>query len=771
LFGSTKPDGAATTCDAHNDVLARLFFDAPHPSLALDVEGRILALNGSFARLVGLEPDAIVGRLLASLCVSDEPESDAIARMAAVLGEVREGRVVQALEHRYARPNGSVAWCRLTLGPVRDADGALAYALVSIEDFSSSVSAQESLLESEERFRTLVELSPDPVFFFVRGVVEHANPAAARLLGASDVSEVLGRKSTELVHPDCVPEIALRASALMRGESVPAIEERWIRFDGTLVDVETNVSRIPLAVGAAFVVIVRDIRERKDIAERSRKEREARAASHEAKEREQWLRQIIDLLPTCVYARDAQGTFVLANRAFAEIVGAEPRDVVGRTLEELGVPTAIAEAMRKQDRTVLASGEPSLLSDEVFVDKSGRRRVVETNRVAFSLRERATVLCASADVTDKRRLETELLEAQKLDAIGRLAGGIAHDFNNLLTVLVTSADELAMRSEVPHPDVERIHEVASRATALTQQLLAFARKSPVEARVVAINDLVHDVVRLLARVLGENIVVKTVLDPNAKEVLVDRSKIERVLVNLAVNARDAMVQGGTLTISTRNTPALDASEPDWVAVSVIDTGLGMSAETRAHVFEPFFTTKAVGKGTGLGLATCFGIVQQLGGRIEVESELEHGTTFRLLLPAMTGSRRYSRHPASPPRGNETVLVIDDDAQVLNATARVLKQLGYSVLAASSPEEGLEIATSYQDAIAVLLTDIMMPGKSGPETAREIRLIRPDVRVLFMSGYSGDILAVAGEEVLSKPYSRQEMATRLREVLAAPPRKL
>jgi two-component system, cell cycle sensor histidine kinase and response regulator CckA len=767
------------------DVLARLFFDSPHGAVALDASGRILGANAAFVAMLGLEQEAVEGRLLTSLCAAG---ASGPGDVEAALEQVVQGRATKALAaQRYARADGTVASCRLTLGPVCEG-GRFDYALVSIEDLSSGAAAEATLGESEQRFRTLVELSPDPVLFFVRGLVAHANPAALRLLGAADVARLLGRKSTDLIHPDSISAVAARGVALMKGESVPALEEKWVRMDGEVVVVESNVARVPLAAEKAFVVILRDLRERKEDDERRRKEREARAASHEAKEREQWLRQIIDLLPVCVYARDERGVFVLANRAFAQIVGAEPRDVVGRTLEELGVPLDVATTTREHDRAALASDHASLVCDELFVDRAGRRRVFETNRLAFSLRERATVLCAAADVTEKKRLEGELLQSQKLDAIGRLAGGIAHDFNNLLTVLVTSADELARRSpDESDPDVERIHEVASRATALTQHLLAFARKSAVEASVVSVNDLVRDVVRLLARVLGEHIAVQTVLDPDAKDVFVDRSKMERVLVNLAVNARDAMERGGTLTIATRNEPSRQSTGGDWVAVSVVDTGVGMSAETRAHLFEPFFTTKGMGEGTGLGLATCFGIVDQLGGRIEVESELGQGTTFRLLLPATAVpaptpapapapaaaaaevglpaaslTRRAPKAAAPVPSGSETILVLDDDPHVLSATTRVLKQLGYRVLVASSPDEGIAIARSHDGTIDLLLTDVLMPGKTGPETARAVRAVRPSVRVLFMSGYSGDVLAVEGEDVLRKPYSRSEIATKLRE---------
>jgi len=766
MLRGSKNQAAARARDEAAQVIDRLFTCSPVGALTLDAEGRVLRANAALARIVGSTVEALEGQLF----FAHQDESGA-ALVRAALDEARTDVAPTPFETRLARADGSFATCRVCIGPVFDADGRFSYALASVEDLSSTVAAAATLRESEERFRTLVEVSPDAVIFFVAGNVVHANPAAARLLGASRLDELVGMRSVDLIHPSSIPLVRERAATLMAGESVPPAEEIYVRLDGVPVNVETNVARVPLPEGKAFVVIVRDIRDRKEAEERARKEREASAASAEAKERELWLREIIDLLPSGVYARDETGRFVLANRAFAEVVGMTPSEVVGQSLKELGVPAEVAEASLAQDRVVLTTGQPLLGKEEPFVDHAGRPRIFETSRLPFSLRERATVLCASVDVTERRGLEAKLLEAQKLEAIGRLAGGIAHDFNNLLTVLISSAEELASERTTQNADLARILGAANRASALTQQLLAFARKAPVDVKELSLNELVEELVSLLARVLGTGITIVTSLEPHTGIVRVDRSSMDRVLMNLAVNARDAMPGGGTLTFATRAASSPDGGAQPWVALTVSDTGTGMSEETRAHVFEPFFTTKTVGEGTGLGLATCFGIVQQAGGRIDVVSEPGRGTTFRILLPVVAAapaprpSQPANKAAPPPPLGGATILLLDDDRPVLSATTRMLKGLGYGVLAALTPAEAIRIARTHPTRLDLLVTDVVMPGMSGPETAREIHATLPHLPVLYVSGYSKDALSLADSaHVLPKPFSRLELAVKVRELL-------
>jgi PAS domain S-box-containing protein len=622
---------------------------------------------------------------------------------------------------------------------------------------------------SPELYRVLFDLSPDAVFFFVGGVVLHANPAAMRLLGAERLDQLVGRRSTAIVHPDSIPLVEQRAAALMSGAaSVPTAEEKYVRLDGAVLDVESSAALVPMNELKAFVVIVSDIRERKEAEAERRRARDELAASLAAKDRERWLRELLDLMPICIFARDAKGVFLLANRAYAEGIGLPAHDIVGRSLRELPLTASAVKATLADDLEVLASGRVKHDPEQAGLDVARRKRILDVRKIPFNFAGIATVLGVGIDVTDRKQLEAQLVQAQKMEGIGRLAGGIAHDFNNLLTVVLGGAQQLDDRLG-PDEDVHRIREAAERATALTRQLLSFARQSPVESRVVSINELVSGVARLLGRVLGEDVTLVTALDEDVKSVLIDPGQMDQVLMNLAVNARDAMPGGGTLTMATRN---VDADGCAWIEVRVSDTGSGMSDATRSRMFEPFFTTKEVGKGTGLGLSTCYGIVQQLGGRIAVESAIGAGTTLRILLPACTAAREVTPSkpaPAAAVGGGETVLLLEDDRMVRTLTTRLLKLLGYQVLVAALPGEALALAREHPTTIDLLMTDVMMPEISGPQAAIAIRAIRPEIRVLYVSGYSADALPTIDEDThfLGKPYTREELAEKIRHVLASP----
>jgi signal transduction histidine kinase/CheY-like chemotaxis protein len=363
---------------------------------------------------------------------------------------------------------------------------------------------------------------------------------------------------------------------------------------------------------------------------------------------------------------------------------------------------------------------------------------------------------AFLDVTARRRAEEETLHAQKLHAIGQLAGGVAHDFNNILTAISSYTEFLLAdlnRGAPRRDDVIGIQEAAARASALTQQLLAFGRKQVLQPTLIDVRELLDDTGRMLRRIIGEHINLSVVAGPILSPVLADRGQLSQVIVNLAVNARDAMEAGGKLTIETANVDLDEAfaqahlgSVPGpYAMLAVTDTGHGMDATVRAHLFEPFFTTKEVGKGTGLGLATVYGIVKQSGGYISVFSEPGKGSSFKIYLP------RIEAAPASAPassragaaRGNETVLVVEDEPAVLSLSCRALEAQGYVVLSATDAEAAERIVERHGGTIHLLLTDVVMPGLSGRELADRLAAKRPGIRVLYMSGYPGDAVVQQG----------------------------
>jgi two-component system cell cycle sensor histidine kinase/response regulator CckA len=384
------------------------------------------------------------------------------------------------------------------------------------------------------------------------------------------------------------------------------------------------------------------------------------------------------------------------------------------------------------------------------------------------------------DITELRQTEQALAQAQKMEAIGQLAGGIAHDFNNLLAV-ITVFSELA-GADLPadaqaRADLREVQGAVERAQTLTRQLLAFSKKQVIQPRVLELNGVITNMETMLRRVIGEDIELETHLDPAAGMVRADAGQIDQILMNLAVNARDAMPEGGRLTMSTTFAP-VDAAAASVVGVApgayvqlrVTDTGIGMDEATRARVFEPFFTTKGR-QGTGLGLATVYAIVHQCGGQVTLESEPGHGATFTILLPAVREAADpvLARASEEAPRGTETLLLVEDDAAVRNASATVLRRLGYSILVARSGEEGLAMLTEHPGRIDLVLTDVVMPGLDGIQLVERLRSLRPGVKAILSSGYAGDVIARRGAlprdiPFLEKPFTASILGRMVREVL-------
>jgi PAS domain S-box-containing protein len=504
--------------------------------------------------------------------------------------------------------------------------------------------AEEALVESERRYRRLVEFSPDAIFIKRANRIVFANQRCLKLFGASSPEQVLGKTVFDFIHPDFHAIMTERLGLMETGNPVPLIDEKIVRLDGTTVDVEISASPF---------------------------------------------------------------------------------------LEE-GV-TAIQ------------------------------------------------VVCR--DISDRKKLEEQFHQAQKMDAVGQLAGGVAHDFNNLLTVISGYSDILVTR--LPDNDpmkgfVQEIHKAGERAAHLTRQLLAFSRKAVIEPRVLDLNAIVTDTEKMLRRLIGEDISLTTALAPALEQVKADAGQIEQVIVNLAVNARDAMPQGGKLTIETRNVE-LDADyaalhplvKPGrYVMVAVSDTGSGMSQETKAHIFEPFFTTKGPGKGTGLGLATVYGIVKQCGGHVGVYTELGHGTSFKIYLPPVgdkVSSGKSLCGNKMAPHGKETILLVEDEDAVRAITKLALQSLDYTVLEARNGEEAVRICERHTEPIHLLITDVVMPEMGGRQVAERLASRKQGIKVLFLSGYTDDAVVRHGilqAEVafLQKPFTPTALANKVREVL-------
>jgi two-component system, cell cycle sensor histidine kinase and response regulator CckA len=506
---------------------------------------------------------------------------------------------------------------------------------------------------------------------------------------------------------------------------------------------------------------------------------------------EKRFRAIFDSVNEAIILHDVEtGGIVDVNRTTVEMFGfsqGELRDG-GVGIISVGAPYGADEAVAKL--RAAAAGEPQRFEwhcrrrdGGLFWGEVDVRRATlgDVNRLVVLVRD---ISRRKADEAERERLEQQFRQAQKMESIGRLAGGVAHDFNNLLTAMMGNIT-LAREDVAPgHPAQERLDEAlraGESAAGLTRQLLAFSRKQMIDPRVVQLNDVVRGVERLLQRLIGEHIELRTVTGAGLWPVRIDPGQFEQVLVNLAVNGRDAMPDGGRLTLATANA-ALDAeqcaSRPwmtpgDFVSLTVTDTGSGMTDEVKTHLFEPFFTTKERGRGTGLGLAMVYGAVKQHGGSIEVESRLGRGTQVRIFLPALpAGTESVVVTPserAGARGGGETILLVEDEAAVRHLAARVLQRRGYRVLACADAGEAVAAATERDGQIDLLLTDVVMPGMNGRVLAERLREVWPGLKVLLTSGYSEEMaerraLPAGDTDFIAKPYSTEALARRVREIL-------
>ena len=506
-------------------------------------------------------------------------------------------------------------------------------------------------------------------------------------------------------------------------------------------------------------------------------------AESELAVREERFRALVEHSADAIALLDRDGIVTYASPSSARVLGEAPEEIVGRSARGFVHPDDVAEVERHILELRDRPGAVVALEAR-YRHKDGSWRYGECS-VANRLSDPTVhaLVLNYREITERRRLEEQLRQAQKMEAVGRLAGGVAHDFNNVLTAIFGYADLL--REDLPtqspaRQDVDEIRKAATRAAGLTRQLLAFSRQQVLEPVVVNLNDVVQDVEKMLQRLIGEDIALRTVLAPDLGNVLADAGQLEQVILNLAVNARDAMPTGGKLTIETVNAPLseryADEHQPvipgSYVMLAVSDTGVGMDPTTRARVFEPFFTTKEKAKGTGLGLSTVYGIVKQSGGYVWAYSEPGHGATFKIYLPRVDAPVETAEPPrelVGTPVGTETVLLAEDD-ELLRPLARgLLGKLGYTVLEAANADQARALARDHPGPIHLLLADVVMPGQSGRELARSLTQVRPDMRVLYMSGYTDDAIVrhgilERGLNYLQKPFTPAALALRVRDVL-------
>jgi two-component system cell cycle sensor histidine kinase/response regulator CckA len=491
------------------------------------------------------------------------------------------------------------------------------------------------------------------------------------------------------------------------------------------------------------------------------------------------------LPPSMFFTVDPAGVVLSVNEFGAQQLGYTAQELVGesvlRVFYEADTPQALAHV-----EECLAHPGRVFQWELRKVRKDGSLLwVKEVARTVQSPDRKPVILIVCEDITDVRRLEEQLRHAQKMDAIGTLSGGVAHDFNNLLTVIKGYSNMVLSRApdEEIRADIEAIDEAAERAASLTRQLLAFSRRQVLQPKVLNLNALVANMDKMLRRMIGADVEIITVTDPDLGSVKADPGQIEQVIMNLAVNARDAMPHGGKLTLETANADLDETYARDHIGVqpgphvmlAVSDTGIGMDAKTQARIFEPFFTTKELGKGTGMGLAMIYGIVKQSSGSIWVYSERGHGTTFKVYLPRVDEQAdRLPREerPAATVRGTETIVLVEDDRQVRELARSILTVYGYSVLVAENTQSVAPMCEQYAGRIHLLLTDVVMPEISSKELLRQVVVRQPDIKVLYMSGYTTNAIVHygvldTGTFFLQKPFTPTALVSKVREVLDKP----
>jgi PAS domain S-box-containing protein len=623
------------------------------------------------------------------------------------------------------------------------------------------------------RLRLAVEASGEVIFMTdTKGTITYVNPEFVRLYGHAG-SDVVGRSTPRILNSGATsPEEY--ASFWQQLLTHQVVKREFVNRTKSGVRVQIECSANPIVMNdqvVGFLAVQRDVTDRK-------------ATEAALRESERRYRTLAEAAQDFIFIVNRNAHIEYAN-AIGERFGLRGSDAIGRDLHDVFAPQA-AEQMWQGVSAVFTTSQRQCF--ETRFETPDGELWVETSLVPMS-RETAdtdAVMGVARDITDRKRLEREFTQAQKMEAVGRLAGGIAHDFNNLLTVIQGYSELLLDR--VRHDpdlvaDLDEVKKAGERASRLTKQLLTFSRKQAFSPRVLDLSAVVAELHRMLGRVIGEDIDIDIVADPQLGRIKADPSQMEQLIVNLAVNARDAMPLGGTLHIATGNADIDSAfaqrhegAVPGrYVSLIVRDSGCGMTPEVLTHVFEPFFTTKPVGKGTGLGLATVYGIVKQSGGYIVVDSAPDVGTTVTTYLPVVAEAAEAAVAAAVPAKalsGAETILLVEDEAGLRRLMQRTLERLGYTVLQTRDVTHALEIAEHHSGPIDLLLSDVIMPGMNGPDLAQRIVRRRPSIKVLYVSGFTNcsvlDLGSVSPNTCfLAKPFSPQALATRVRECLDPP----
>lgn len=749
------------------DFLTAVFKKGPEAMFITDPTGCLIAVNDRGNELLGYSGAEMIGKHM-----SDFVHPDDLAREAIPMDELARGQIIKK-ERRLLHKDGGFVFVENRFRMLAGGN------IIGITiDITQRKQAEESLKKSEKKYRELYEHMHDgSAAVNSDGIVMEFNQSFQHLLGY-DAEEIYSLSFKDITPEKWHgPEKKILDEQVMKRGYSDLYEKEYIAKDGRVFPVELTTYLVRDDSGApeGFWAVVRDITERKQAEDAVRREM-------------MFSENIINSLPGVFYMYDDANRLMRWNKRLEQDTGYPPDKLSGINVLEFFADEQKPYIMSRME-LVFTKGES--FAEAPLLTRDGRQIPYFFTGRKVTLDGRRFMIGLGLDITghqqmmaEKEILQEQLHQAQKMESMGRLAGGVAHDFNNMLSAILGQAELSMMDRHLPdqiHGSFKVIKESALRSANLVRQLLTFARKQTVTPHVLNLNKSVAGMLKMLHRLIGENIEIVCLPGADLWPVKIDPSQIDQLLVNLCINARDAITGVGKITIETRNS-VFDASccaaSPnfkcgEFVMLSVSDNGSGMSPEVLDNLFEPFFTTKAVGKGTGLGLATVYEIIKQNEGFIDVRSDLANGSTLRLYLPRFTGETAeiMPAETEKMPKGRgETVLMVEDEAMILDVSRKMLEMLNYTVLVAPAPGEALRLARIHETELNLLITDVIMPEMNGRDLAKKMRKTKPDLKCLFISGYTSDVIGnhnvlEKGIKFLQKPFSMKDLASKVHQVLA------